>query len=153
MKYHLGNQPFDMATSFTLIILFTSFSYQHKLMVSHWCLRDNKSPKVSQTLLSILVNLGNAIVWMVSTHPLISMTSSSCTDPLVTVPRAPITTGITTTFMFQSFFQSPDTYLSFSFLSILLCALLGLQSSQFGKFVFFFFLLTIIRSVNLAEIW
>ena len=35
-----------------------------------------KSPKVSGTLLSILANLNNAIVWMVSTSPLISNSSS-----------------------------------------------------------------------------
>ena len=41
-------------------------------------------------------------VWMVSTRLLISKSSS----PLVTVPSAPITTGITVTFVFHSFFRS-----------------------------------------------
>ena len=42
-----------------------------------WCffqsrLSNIKSPQVSWTLLSILVDLNNAVVWMISTHPLIS---------------------------------------------------------------------------------
>ena len=73
-------------------------------MVSHWSLIDSKSPRVSKTL-SILVDLNNVVVWMVSTR-LFSKSSSSCTNPLVTVPRAPITVGIPVTFMLHSFFNS-----------------------------------------------
>ena len=50
------------------------------------------------TLLRILIDLDNAVVWMVSTHPLIS---SPCSNPLVTVPRALMTIRITLTFMFH----------------------------------------------------
>ena len=57
-------------------------------MVFHWRLRNNKSPQVSRTLLSILVDLNNSVVWMVATRPLISKSSSPCTDPLVTIPDA-----------------------------------------------------------------
>ena len=39
-------------------------------------LRDSKSPQVSSTLLSILADLRNTIVWMASTRPLISKLSS-----------------------------------------------------------------------------
>ena len=99
-------------------------------MVSHWRLSDSKSPQVSRTLLSILADLNNVVVSMISTCPLISKSSSLCTNPLeilllllfytfdsvphlhcpgtnllVTVPRAPITIGITVTFMFYSFFS------------------------------------------------
>ena len=45
-------------------------------MVFHWSLSDSKSPQVFKTLLSILADLNNAIVWTVSTRPLIS--KSSC---------------------------------------------------------------------------
>ena len=41
-------------------------------MVSHWSLIDNKSSQISRTLLSILADLNNAVVWMVSTDPVIS---------------------------------------------------------------------------------
>ena len=75
-------------------------------MVSHWSLNDSKSPQVSRTLLSILTDINNAVVWMVSIRPLISKSSGPCTNPLVTVPIAPSTTGIIITFMFHSFFNS-----------------------------------------------
>ena len=41
-------------------------------MVSHWGLSDNKSPQVSRTLLSILTDLNNVVMLMVSTSSLIS---------------------------------------------------------------------------------
>ena len=66
-------------------------------------LQEFEWQQVSRTLLIIL---NNAVVWMVSTHPLISKSSSPCTNPLVTVPIALITTGIIATFMFHSFFNS-----------------------------------------------
>ena len=62
-------------------------------MVSYWCLSDSKYPQVSRTLLGILADLHNAVVWMVSTRPLISKFASPCIKHLVTVPRAPITIG------------------------------------------------------------
>ena len=83
-------------------------------MVSHRSLSDNKSPQVSRTLLSILTDLNNAVVWMVSTCPFISKSSSHCTNPLVTVPSGPIIVGVTVTFMFHSFFSSRARYIYFS---------------------------------------
>ena len=75
-------------------------------MVYHWSLCDSKSPQVSRTLLSILVDHNNAVVWMVSTCPLIFMSSNPCINPLVTILRAPVTIDITVTFMFHRFFSS-----------------------------------------------
>ena len=63
-------------------------------------------------------------VWMVSTHPLISRFSSPFIIPFVTLPSAPITIGITVTFMFHSFVSSlarPKYYFSFRFLSVSSC--------------------------------
>ena len=57
------------------------------LRVSHWSLNDIRFPLVSRTLLSILANLNNAVVWMVSTRPLLSKSYSPCTNPLVTTER------------------------------------------------------------------
>ena len=84
-------------------------------MVFHWSLGDSKSPQVSRTLLSILAVLNNVVVWMVSTRPSNSMSSSLLNNPLVTVPNAPVTIGIIVTFMFHSFFNSRarSRYLSF----------------------------------------
>ena len=90
-------------------------------MVSYRILSDSKSPQVSWTLLSILTDLKNDVVWIVSTRPLISKSSSSCINPLVTIPTAPIITGITDTFIFHDFFNSLSrsrTYL-FYFLFLL----------------------------------
>ena len=84
-------------------------------MVFYWRLSDSKSPQVFRTLLSILADLNNAVIWMVSTRPLISKSSSPCINPLMTVPRTPITIGIIVTFMSHSFFNSlaRSRYLSF----------------------------------------
>ena len=110
-----------------LLYSFESFSRQRKLMVSYWGLSDNKSPQVSRTLLSILAELNNAVIWMVS---------SPCINPLVTVPRSPIVTGIVITFMFHNFLNSQATSRYLSLFS--LCGLPGQQSPQFCKFSFLF---------------
>ena len=77
-------------------------------MVFHWSLSDSKSPQVSRTLLSILTDLNNVIVWMVSIRTLISKSFNPFNNPSVTVPRAPITIGIIVTFMLHSTFQFPS---------------------------------------------
>ena len=66
-------------------------------------LSDSKSPQVSKTLLSILADFNNAVVLIVFICPPISKSFSPCTYPLMTVPSAPITIGITVTFMFNRF--------------------------------------------------
>ena len=76
-------------------------------MVSHSSLKESKFLQVSMTLLNILPDLNNAVVWMVSTCPLISKSSCPFTNHLGIVPSAPITIGSTITFMFHSFFCSP----------------------------------------------
>ena len=127
-------------------------------MVFHWSLSDSKSPQVFRTLLKILSVLNNTVVWMVSTRPLTSKSSSPFNNPLVTVPKAPITIGIIVTFMFHSFFNSlaRSSYLSFfsySFSCILWSAgTAKLRILQILFFFFFFFLLIINRSGLLAEI-
>ena len=123
----------------------------------HWNLNDSKSPQVSRTRLSILAVLSNAVVWIVSTRPPTSKSSRPYNNPLVIVPKAPITIGTIVTFMFHSFFNSlaRSRYLSFfHFPSDLFCGPPGQQSRQFCKFslFFFFFLLIIIRSGLLAGI-
>ena len=71
--------------------------------------KDNsiKSPQVSRTLLSILAVLNNAVVWMDSTRQPTSKSFSLFKNPLLPVPKAPITIGKIVTFMFHSFFQFP----------------------------------------------
>ena len=65
---------------------------------------QSKFPQVSRTLLSILAVLSNVVVWMVSTRPPTSESSSPFSNALVTVPNAPITIVIIVTCMFHSFF-------------------------------------------------
>ena len=117
----------------------------------HWSLSDSKSSQVSRTFLSILAVLNNAVVWMVSTRSPTSKSSSPFSYPLVTVLKAPITIGIIVTILFHSFFNSLARS---SILSVLFCGQPRQQSWQFCKFsfLFFFFLLIIIRSGLLAKI-
>ena len=75
-------------------------------MVFLWSLSDSKSPQVSRTLLRILTVLNNAVVWMVSTRPPTSKSSSPFNSPLVAVQKALITIGIIVTFIFHDFFNS-----------------------------------------------
>ena len=62
-------------------------------MFFHRSLSENKSPPITRTLLSILADLNNAVVWMVSSHP-ISKALSPFTNSLMTIPTALITFGI-----------------------------------------------------------
>ena len=125
-----------------LFITHLSFSHQRHLMVFHWSLSDSKSPQVSRTLLSILAVFNNAVVWMVSTQSLTSKSSRPFNNPLVTVPKAPITIGIIVTFMFHNFFFNSlarSRYLSLfshSF-SFILCCLAGSKVDNFTDFLFF----------------
>ena len=90
-----------------------TFSYQFQRMVSHWSLSESKSLQVPR-MHSILADINNAVVWTVPSSLVISKSSGHCTNPLVTVPRAPITIGIIVTFMFHNFlkFLATSRYLS-----------------------------------------
>ena len=124
-------------------------------MVLHWNLRDCKSPQVSWTLLGILAVLNNAVVWMVSTCPPTSTSSSPFNNSLVFVPKAPITIGIIVIFMFHRFFNSLARYRYLSFFSQTFSFILwsaGTEKSTILQILYFFFFFIIIRSGLLAEI-
>ena len=96
---------------------------------------DYEWPQISWSLFSIL--------WSIYCldDPLISKPSSPCTNPLVTVPSATITTGITVTFMFHSFFSSlaSSMYLIafFHFYSVVNGDSKAHNSASFLSFFFF----------------
>ena len=119
-------------------------------MVIHWSLNDSESPQVSRTLLSFLNDFNNAIIWKVSTSPVISKSPSSCTKPLVTAPRVSITIGVTVTFMFHVFFNSLESSRYFSFFSLPFN--FTMWSAEFSIRHVLLFLLIITRSCRLAEI-
>ena len=84
------------------------------MVVFHWSFSDSKSLQVSRTLLSILADLINAVVRIVSTFSLISKSSSPYKNHLVTVPRVSTTIGYNhfhVPFIFQ--LPSKSRYLSF----------------------------------------
>ena len=87
-------------------------------MVFHKSLSVCKSPQVSKSLFNILADLSNAVVWMVSTRSLISMPIIPFSKPLMIFPSGSITSGITVTLIFHSFFlvlkQGLCTYLCFT---------------------------------------
>ena len=117
-------------------------------MVFHWSVSDSKSPQVSRTRLRIMAVLSNAVLWVVSSRPPTSKSSRPFNNPLVIVPKAPITSGIIVTFMFHRFFNSlaRSRYLSFfslSFRFILWSA--GTAKSTILR-ILFFLLLIIMRS-------
>ena len=60
---------------------FESFSHKRYLMIFRWGLSDSICPQIFRTLLSILIDLSNAVVLMISTYPLISQSSSSFNNP------------------------------------------------------------------------
>ena len=102
-----------------IILLIRVFHISVSWWFFFWSRSDRKSPQVSRTRLRILAVLSNAVVWIVSTRPPTSKSSSPFNNPLVIVPKAPITIGTIVTFMFHSFFNSlaRSRYLSFFSLS------------------------------------
>ena len=102
-------------------------------MVFHRSLSDSKSRQISRTL-SILAVLNNAVIWMVSTRPPTSKSSS----PFSNLLNAPITIGIIVTCMFHSFFNSlaRSRYLSFfSYSLFFFCGQPGQQSRLFSNII------------------
>ena len=101
-------QIFIPLFAFFYLLLFAHMSFFTSALADGFFYRslsDSKSPHVSRTFLGMLVDLNYAVVWMVSTRPVISKSSSPCINSLVTVPRTIITIGIIVTFMFHSFFK------------------------------------------------
>ena len=127
-------------------------------MVFLWSFSDSQSPQVSGTLLSILAVLSNAVLWIVFTHTPTSKPFRLFNNPLVTVPKAPVTIGIIITSMFHSFFNSLARSMHLSFFShtfsFILWSARRAKSTilQIIFYLFIILLLSIIRSDLLATI-
>ena len=119
----------------------------------HFRLSDSKSLQVFRTLLSILTDLQNVLVWMVYTRPLISKSSRHSIKHLVTVPIDQDTIGIAVTFMFIVFLSSlaRSRYLSLFSLSFSF-TLWSAGTAKFTVLYVLFFWLIIANSGRLAEI-
>ena len=128
-----------------IIIIIIHFGVSHT-GVSRWFLSG------VWVIASLLKSLGLfSVFWPISTmllfawSPLILLFSkftSPCANPLVTVPRVPITIGITVTFIFHSVFNSLERskYLSFfslSFNSTLWSA--GTAKSKIRQVLFYYY--------------
>ena len=112
-------------------------------MVFHWILSDSNSPKVSRTLLGILADLINTVVWVVSTCPLITKSSSPFTNSFGDRSKCTNYNWYNRHFHAIYFFSylGRSRYLSlFSLYFSLFCGLPGQQSPQFSRFSFFFLL-------------
>ena len=90
----------------SLLLFLAIFSHLCQLMVFYWKLSDSKSTQISRTLFSILADLNNATVWMVSILPLITNSSSLFSKSLGTVPSVPAINVSIVTLNFHSFLSS-----------------------------------------------
>ena len=122
---------FSLSFNFTLwsartaksTILQAYYYYYYYLLVRvfHIALADGLALEWQQVSSSLqdssqyFAVLNNVVVWMVSTCPPTSKSSSPFSNSLVTVPNAPITIGMIVTCMFHCFFNSlaRSRYLSF----------------------------------------
>ena len=128
-------------------------------MIFHCGLNDRKCPQISRTLLSILADINNALVWIVSTRPLISKSSHLFINTSVTVPRVSIKICINFTVMLIRFFYflTRSRYLPFFSFSCNFTwwsaetAKSTILQVRFYLFIYLF-LLIIIRSGGLANI-
>ena len=104
-----------------IIIILRVFNISVCRWFFHCGLSDSKSLQVSRTLLSILADLENCLVFVWSPlNPFISNSSILFINSLLTVPSSPIAINICITFMFYSFLSSQarsrySSFFSFSF--------------------------------------
>ena len=120
-------------------------------MVFPWSLSNSKSPQVSSTRLRILAVLSNAVIWIVSTCSPTFKSSRPFNNPLVIVPKAPITISTIVTVMFNSLAWSRYFSFFFTFLQIYSVVRRDSKLDNFANSLFLL-LLIIIRSSLLAGI-
>ena len=122
-------------------------------MVFPRSLSDTKSLQVSWTNLSILDDLNNASVWIVSIRLPISNSTSLLTKLQGTIPSAPITVGITVTLTFHSFFFSSLAKFKNIVLSFCFLFFYSVVWRQNPLFDWFSFLCLLLQSLLLGIRW
>ena len=142
LVWMLHNMSIADLTNQSLFYSFESFSLQHELMISHWSLSNRKFPHVSRTFLSILADLNNAAIWMVSTCPLISKSFTPFINPWYgDSTECPNFTSYHHHFNAPQLFQFSNkfevSYLSFCFLAVLPCGQLEWECLLFSRFSFY----------------
>ena len=144
------------STILQILLFFYSlpvFLHQLTLVLFNWNLSDRNSHHLPRTVLRILANLYNALVWMVSIFPLGYNFSSFSFKPFETVLSASITIGITVRFIFHTFFVLWQSLsLIFRIFSPFITVLSAGTAKSTRLYVLFFFLLMITWSGFLAEI-
>ena len=121
-------------------------------VIFYWSLNDKKSTQVSWTLHSILAYPNNTIVCIVSISPPTSISSKS----FKTVPRAPVTVGITVTLIFHSFLNCLTKFkflLNFSLSLIFHSAATGKSTMQQVLFLARFFPPVFADGLSLKSEW
>ena len=140
--------------NYLMCTFYSSVYYQsfHSLRVLHTSVNwwfftevcDSNSPEVSRTLLYVLSNLSNFVIYEVLILLLISISATV----LETVPTVPTTIRVTDTFIFHSLFSSlaRSKYL----LIFSLCFIFSFLLVFFFFFFFFFFFLVGVLSTRFA---
>ena len=151
-----------LSVSFLVVVISPRSCFYYYLIVRvfhisfSWCyftwVLMTESLQVCKSLLSILAVLKNTVVWMVSTCPPTSKSSSPFNNHLVTLPKAPMTIGVIVTFMFHSFFQFPSKFKVLIFLFTFLQFYFVIsRDSKVDKFENYLFLLLIIIKCGLLS--
>ena len=148
---HRHQFPCSLIHFIIIIIIIYSLEFFTSVLADGLSLEFERQ-QVSSSL-NILAVLNDAVVWMVFTRLPTSMSSNPFSNPLVTVPKAPITIGIIVTIMFHRFFNFLARSRYLSFFSHSFGFILGQPGQQSRQFCIFYFLLFIIISSGLvAEI-
>ena len=125
------------------------------MAVFHWSVSGRISLHISWILLSILIDLNNYVIWIVSPHSFTSKYYSPSSNPWLTVPRAPIIISITVTFMFHClFFQFPGKVdaLNLIFVFFRFYSVFNRESKVHNSASFLFLVVFITTSFRLTEI-
>ena len=146
----LSRTEWSVFISIIIIIIPIPYESEFFTPVLAGCLSlESEWQQDSRTLLSILYDLNNAVVWMVSILPPIFSGSNPLSIPLGTISCAPTTIGITIIYTFHNYFSSLARKASIWFFFFTLWSA-GMAKSTRWQVLSFFFIST--RSSLLARI-